>query len=109
MNLKQQDIMTVLLAENVRGLGKEHMTNRACTIFGSTATREEISEVVEKLFEARGMRRMFEEVNKDCAITKESVVDFTDTEYYAQQIQNIYEFDDDKATEFAELMKEIGG
>jgi hypothetical protein len=99
--------MHVLMSENIRTHSKEGMLNHTCTIFGSTATREEISEVIEIYHKARGIKRMFMEVNKDCRMTEESVVNFTDTKYYMEQIANVYGFTEDRCAEIAELMKDI--
>jgi hypothetical protein len=50
---------------------------------------------VEELF------RIFKQVNIDCLKTGESVVDFTDTEFYANQIDAMWEGNDEKVVDAA--------
>lgn len=37
------------------------------------------------------LRGVFEQVNKDCAEKSEPVVPFSNVDFYAEQIQNLYE------------------
>lgn len=41
------------------------------------------------VFDIMSVRRMFVIINEDCAKSGDSVVPFTDTEYYAEQILNL--------------------
>jgi hypothetical protein len=107
LTLKQHDIMTVIMSENVKGLTRLHKQKRLESIFGSTATPEELGIVLEIYEHAKSMKRMFIEVNRDCAFRKESVVDFSDTEYYTEQIGNIYDMEEGASHMYAELFKEI--
>ncbi len=52
--------------------------------------------------------KLFQDVNKDCAETGESVVKFTDEEYYASQIQNIFDVTDDEADTLAHDLAHSG-
>jgi hypothetical protein len=77
------------------------------TIFGSTATPYEISTVLEKAYEALGVKRMFIEVNRDCSLTGESVAEFGDVAYYSQQIESVYGLSPILAADCAEMMAEM--
>lgn len=48
------------------------------------------------------LRRFFATLNADCEVTGESVVEFTDVEYYTNQIKNLYEeLSEEEARELA--------
>lgn len=52
---------------------------------------------------------LFTQVNADCAKTGESVVPFSDTEYYVDQIVNIFEVNEVHAEWLARAMSQKGG
>jgi hypothetical protein len=47
------------------------------------------------------LKQMFDRINVDCAKSGESVVDYDDTEFYTDQICNIFEVDKDTASKTA--------
>lgn len=47
---------------------------------------------------------MFQEINADCELSDETVVEFTDTEFYSSQIQNIFDIDEPVANAIARAM-----
>jgi hypothetical protein len=64
---------------------------------------------IQELFEGKApnveeLIRMFSKVNVDCKASGESVVKLTDVEYYAHEIQNIYELPDAKSDSLAKAM-----
>lgn len=59
-----------------------------------------------KLPKVKDLKKMFEDINADIIKneTGESVVPLTDSEYYAEQIQNIYDVDDKTADTLAKQL-----
>lgn len=56
---------------------------------------------------AQELLAMFRQINRDCAKKGETVVSLTDVDYYAQQIDNIYEGYWDEAVERAKQMAKL--
>lgn len=64
-------------------------------------------EVVDHTPTAEFLLGMFARVNKDCKASSEQLVPLTDEEYYAEQIQNIFELTQDTSVRLAKEMAEL--
>jgi len=51
------------------------------------------------------MKKMFTQVNEDCKETNEVVVPFSDVSFYADQIQNIYDFTYEQSLQYAQELQ----
>jgi len=52
------------------------------------------------------MKALFTKVNSDCMRDSDDSIPFIDTEYYAEQIEVIYEVTEEQALELATKLKE---
>jgi hypothetical protein len=56
---------------------------------------------------ASELKAMFDKINQDCKLSGESVVEYSDIEYYAEQIRNIYGYGESLSIKLATQLSKI--
>lgn len=56
---------------------------------------------------ASELKKIFDKINEDCRLSEESVVPYSDTDYYANQIQLIYGYNNQLSLRLAIQLSEI--